>query len=77
MNLLKGRQEGCKQRQPTDYSKDDRRLTEKSIQGLDDKGMLSEILREVIVLEDIDDTTSEWVLLWTQRVEGKRKHNIM
>ena len=34
--------------------------------------MISEILREVSVLEDIDDATSGWVLLWEKRVEVQR-----
>ena len=34
--------------------------------------MICEILREV-ALENIDDATSEWVLLWAQRVEVKRE----
>ena len=34
--------------------------------------MISEILREVSVLEDINDATSELVLLWVQRVEYQR-----
>ena len=49
------------------------------MQGLDDEGMINEILREVSLLEDINDTNSEWVLLWAQRVEGperkKEKNN--
>ena len=39
--------------------------------GLDDEGMIGKILRKVSVLEDIDVTTSEWVLLWAQRIETK------
>ena len=40
--------------------------------GIDDKDMISEILREVSALEDINDTTSERILLSTQRVEVQR-----
>ena len=40
--------------------------------GLDHKGMISEIPREVSVLQDINDTTSDRVLLWAQRVEAQR-----
>ena len=31
--------------------------------GLDDEGMISELLRDKSALEDIDNATSEWVLL--------------
>ena len=55
-----------------DYNEYDRRLTEQFIHGLDNKGMISEMLRKVSVLEDIDDTTSEWILLLTQNIEAKR-----
>ena len=60
-----------------DYCKCDRRLTKQFIQGLDNEGMISEILREVSALENIDDATSEWVLLWAKSVEArehKKKH---
>ena len=46
-----------------DYSDYDRGLTEQFIDGLDNEGMISEILREVSAQEDIDDTTSKWVQL--------------
>ena len=55
-----------------EYNKYDRRLTEQFIHGLDDEGMISEILREVSALENINDTTSKWVPLWAQRVEAQR-----
>ena len=54
-----------------DYNKYDRILTEQFIHGLDNEGIIIEILREVSLLEDIDEATSEWVLLWTQRVEAQ------
>ena len=44
------------------YKEYERKLTEQFIHGLDDKGMISEILREASVLEDINCATSEWVL---------------
>ena len=47
-----------------DYKGYDRKMIEQFIQGLDDKGMISKILREVSVLEDINDATSKWVLSW-------------
>ena len=39
-------------------------LTEQFINGLDDEGMINEIQREVSTLEDIEDATSETVVLW-------------
>ena len=65
MNLAKSGLASCKQRQQTvAYNKYDRRPTEQFIHGLDDEGMISEILREVSMVEDSNNTTSEWVLLW-------------
>ena len=49
-----------------------RTLIEQFVHGLGDKGMISEILREVSALEDIDDTTSERVPLQSQRVEAQK-----
>ena len=34
--------------------------------------MIGEILREVSALEDIDNATSERVLLWAQRMQAQR-----
>ena len=53
-----------------DFNEYDRELMEKFIHGLDDEGMISAILSEVSVLEDINDVTSERVLLWAQRGEA-------
>ena len=39
---------------------------------LDDEGMISEIQREISAWEDIDDVTSELVLIWVQGVEAQR-----
>ena len=47
-------------------------LTEQFISVLDDEGMISEFLREVLMLEDIENVTSKGVLLWTQRVEVQK-----
>ena len=71
MNLPKSGWTDCKQRQQTDYNEYDRRLNYAFIHGLDDEGMISEILRKVSVLEDIDDATSEWVLSLAKRVEDR------
>ena len=46
------------------------------INGLDDEG-ISEILRRILTLEDIEDTTKERVLLWTQRVEAQRVQEVV
>ena len=60
------------------YSEYDRRLTEQFIYGLDDEGIIGEILREVTVLEDYDDVTNEWVLFMGPKGRSpditKRKH---
>ena len=34
--------------------------------------MISEIIREVLALENIDEATNESVLLWAQRVDAKK-----
>ena len=46
-------------------------LTEQFIQGLDNEGTISNILKEVSALDDINDSTNEWVLLWAQWVEAQ------
>ena len=46
--------------------------TEQFILGLDDVGMISEIMREVSVLEDINYAISEWVLLRAQNGRGPK-----
>ena len=55
----------------------DRCLTEQFIGWLNDEGMSSEILRKTTTLEDIEDATSEKVLIWTQRWEVQRAQKIM
>ena len=62
MGRLQTDVEGC------DYKVYDGRLTEHFIFGLDDEGMISEILREVSAVEDINDAKSECILPWSQRV---------
>ena len=49
-------------------------LTEQFICGLNEDGMISEILNEVATLEDIKDATGECILLWAHRVEALRAH---
>ena len=55
-----------------DYNKYDSRPTEQFIHRLDDEGKISEILKEVSTLEGINVPTSEWVLLWAQRVAAPK-----
>ena len=49
-----------------------RLLTDQFIHGLDNEVMISEILRKVSPLEDIDDIMSKRELLWTWRGEVQR-----
>ena len=53
----------------------DRLLTKQFLHGLDDEDMISEILSEVLTLEDIDNAVSERVLLWAKQwmCRGSRK----
>ena len=55
-----------------DYKEYERDQTEEFSSGLDDEGMINEILREVSLLEDINDAISERILLWTWRIEAHR-----
>ena len=54
-----------------DCGKYDRRLMEQFIHELDNEGMISEIVRKVSALEDMDETTSEGVLLWAKVAEAQ------
>ena len=54
------------------YRKYDKLLFEQFTSGLNDDGMVNEILKEVAMLEDVEDGTSSWVLLWAYRVKGQR-----
>ena len=47
-----------------DYKEYDRELVVHFIHGLDDESMKSEILKEASVVENINDVTSERLLLW-------------
>ena len=53
-----------------DYNKHNSKLTEQFIHGLDDEGIISEILREIAAVENVGDATSEQILLWAQRLEA-------
>ena len=52
------------------YKEYNRLVTEQFINGLNDNGMLNKILKEVATQEDIDDTTSECILLLLHIVEA-------
>ena len=47
-------------------------ITEQFINGLNDDWICDKILKEVAMLEDIEDTKSECVLLWEYKVEVQR-----
>ena len=53
-----------------DYEEYGRKLSHSFM--VDDKSMVSEILREVVILEDMNNTTSKWVLSWAPKVEAQR-----
>ena len=55
-----------------EYRGYERLLTEQFIGGLNDEGMTDEILRDVAMLGNIEEATSEHVLTWACRVEGQR-----
>ena len=54
------------------YKEYDRLLREHFINGSNDNVMIDEILKEVTTLEDIEDATSECVLLCVHRVKTQR-----
>ena len=47
-------------------------LTEQFINGLNDNGMVGEILKKVATLEEIEDASSEHILVWACRVEVQK-----
>ena len=49
-----------------------RLLNEHFINGINDDGMADEILKEEAMLEDIQDTLSDCVLLWAHMLEAQR-----
>ena len=54
------------------YQKLDRRLKEQFINGINDKALTSEIIKELTTIENISEVTSEQVLVWPRRVEAQR-----
>ena len=51
------------------YREIDRQLKEQFIHGLNDKVMLEEVIRELTVKSNDEQTTSEGILAWAKRVE--------
>ena len=59
------------------YTGCDRLLTQQFIGGLSDKGMTDEILKEVAMLEDIEEATSDPIFTWVHRVEVQSAERIV
>ena len=54
------------------YKEVGRQLKEQFIHGLNNKGMLYEIIKELMVKSNDNQTTSEGMLVWAKRVEAQR-----
>ena len=54
------------------YREVDQQLKEQFIHGLNDKVMLEEVIRELTSRNNDEQTTSEGVLAWVERVEVQR-----
>ena len=54
------------------YKEIDCQLKEQFIHGLNDKNMLDEVIRELTTKSTNDQTTSEDMLVWAERVEAQR-----
>ena len=54
------------------YKEIDRQLKEQLIYGLNNKGMLGKIIKELTIKSNDKETTSEGVLIWAKRVETQR-----
>ena len=54
------------------YQEVDRQLKEQFMHGLNDKGMLEEIIKELTTTKNDDHITSGGVLAWAKRVEAQR-----
>ena len=62
----------CPRQQIGNYNECARMLAEQFIHGLDENGMIIEILRKVSTLEGNNDAMSERVLLWAPNIEAQR-----
>ena len=69
MDRLRTKAADCK------YKEYDRLLTEQFINRLNDDGMVDEILKEANILQDIEDASCEYVLLWAFRLDMPRAQN--
>ena len=54
------------------YRELNRQLKEQFIHGLNEKGMLDEIIRELTATNNDEQVTSEGVLIWAKRIEMQR-----
>ena len=54
------------------YKELDRCLKEQFIYGLNDDGMIVEIIHELTLCSDMSSVTSEQVLVWVKIVEAQR-----
>ena len=54
------------------YKEIDRQLKEQFIHGLNNKGMLGKIIKELTIKSNDEQTTSEGVLAWAKGVEAQR-----
>ena len=54
------------------YKEVDRKLKEQFIHGLNDRVMLDEILRELMVKNNSEQINSEDILLWARQIKAQR-----
>ena len=59
------------------YQEVDRQLKEQFINGLNDKHMLEEIIKELTATKNDDHITSGGMLAWAKRVEAQRAHAVV
>ena len=57
------------------YKEYDRLLMEQFISGIDDNGMMNEIIKEVATLQDIRYPAGKCMLLWAHNIEVQRAQN--
>ena len=66
----------CTEAVDCEYKECNRRMTEQFINGLDDEVCIGEIIRELTALKDINEVTSDHILMWTQRAQKEVLDNI-
>ena len=59
------------------YKEIDRQLKEQLIHSLNDKGMLGEIIKELTIKSNYEQTTSKGVLVWVKRVKAWRAQAVI